>query len=146
MKRKTMYWTLGVLLITGVLLSFGFRQFSPEIKEKMLDLKIAVISEELQLNAAQKEELNRLKPAIQEKMEQMHQNRNAFKEKVKKLLLSDTLDQAALNQAISEHRASMDDMIQFAVTQLASFHSTLTPEQKTKLVEKLDKFCHHHRP
>jgi hypothetical protein len=39
----------------------------------------------------------------------------------------------------------MDEMIDLAVVRIAEFHRTLTPEQKAKLVKKVESFRKYHQ-
>jgi len=40
----------------------------------------------------------------------------------------------------------MDELIDLGIDRLVEFHKTLTPEQKTKLVKKLENFEKWHHP
>jgi hypothetical protein len=46
---------------------------------------------------------------------------------------------------IAEHRAQMDEAVDLIVDRMVEFHKTLTPEQKEKLVAKIEtsKKWHH---
>jgi Spy/CpxP family protein refolding chaperone len=55
-------------------------------------------------------------------------------------LRSEEIDQELVKARIAEHRAKMDHIIDLLVVRLAEFHKTLTPEQKEKLVAKLETF------
>jgi Spy/CpxP family protein refolding chaperone len=47
---------------------------------------------------------------------------------------------------IAERRAQMDEIVDLIVVRLAEFHKTLTPEQKEKLIAKIETFKKwHHR-
>jgi Spy/CpxP family protein refolding chaperone len=60
-------------------------------------------------------------------------------------LRKEEIDQQRLKDLISQKRAQMDEIIDLAVVRLAAFHSTLSPEQREKLVAKLEYFRKKHQ-
>ena len=54
--------------------------------------------------------------------------------------------EAELKSLIARHRVQMDELIDMALERLVAFHKTLTPEQKAKLVKKLEDFDRWHHP
>ncbi len=75
-----------------------------------------------------------------EKAQQMHTNKESMHEELVAQLRSEEIDQALVKARIAEHREKMDHIIDLLVVRIAEFHKTLTPEQKEKLVTKLETF------
>ena len=61
-------------------------------------------------------------------------------DELKRQLSGNTIDTVRVKTLIAEHRAGMDDVIDLVVDRMAEFHATLLPEQREKLVSKLEKF------
>jgi len=53
---------------------------------------------------------------------------------------SEEINQERLKVLIAERRSQMDEFIDLALARLAEFHKTLTPEQRAKLVAKIETF------
>ena len=55
-------------------------------------------------------------------------------------LEKEEMDADELKQIAARHRTQMDEIIDLGIDRLVEFHKTLTPEQKAKLLEKLEDF------
>jgi Spy/CpxP family protein refolding chaperone len=76
----------------------------------------------------------------------MHADKASMHEELVVQLRSEEIDQVRVKDLIAEHRAKMDEIVDLVVTRLSEFHQTLTPEQKEKLVAKIETFKKwHHR-
>jgi protein CpxP len=141
MLKKGLYFLLIGILISGLGLFSGCRRSSHAHKaEFMMDY----ISETLDLDESQKAQLNQIKDELMSKARQMHANREAMYDELVAQLRSEEIDQARVKEMIAERRAQMDDIIDLVVVRLAEFHKTLTPEQKDKLVAKIETFKRWH--
>ncbi len=58
---------------------------------------------------------------------------------IKEMMLSSQLDQARLNARVEKIQAHTSDLIRFVFTKFTELHDMLTPEQRTKLVEEMEK-------
>ena len=96
-----------------------------------------LMAEDLRLAQQQ---LNQIKDELMAKREQMHATKAKYYDEAVTMLRSEEIDQVRVKEIIAEHRAQMDEMIDLMVQRFAEFHSTLTPEQKAKLVKKLEDF------
>jgi Spy/CpxP family protein refolding chaperone len=126
-----------ISLVFGVGLFSGCR---PHGNHRGVEFAMDYVTEVLDLNEAQQQQLNQIKDELMAKREQMHANKAKYYDEAVAQLLSEEIDQARVKEIIAEHRAQMDEMIDLVVVRFAEFHSTLTPEQKTKLVNKLEGF------
>jgi len=142
MVRKASYIALIAVLFSGLLAFTGCRRHRPQ---KGAAFMVDYMAEVLDLDDVQMETLEQIKEEILEKAEQMRDDGKAIHKAVMVQLGSDVIDKEQLKKAIAKHRAQMDEMIEITVDRLAEFHQLLTPEQKAKLVGKLEKFEKWHR-
>ncbi|MCX5804919.1 MAG: Spy/CpxP family protein refolding chaperone [Proteobacteria bacterium] len=105
--------------------------------ERMVDRITEKLKSKLELNAAQQEQLDGIKEELKKKMAEMKKNHASKKEEFLTLLQSDTIDQEKLKKMINEKKARMDEFSSLMIDKLVKFHSTLSPEQKEKLVKYL---------
>jgi Spy/CpxP family protein refolding chaperone len=137
MLKKRWSILMIALLIAGVAGFSGCRRPSHAHKAEFM---VDYISETLDLSESQQEQLNQIKDELMEKAQQMHANRASMHQAVVTQLRSEEIDQAQVKAMIAEHRAKMDEIIDLIVVRLAEFHKTLTPEQKEKLIAKIETF------
>jgi Spy/CpxP family protein refolding chaperone len=104
------------------------------------------ISETLDLNDTQQAQLNQIKDDVMTKARQMRTDKESMREEFVAQLRSEEIDEVRVKAVIAEHRAQMDEVVDLIVGRMAEFHKTLTPEQKEKLVTKIETFKKwHHR-
>jgi hypothetical protein len=139
---KSLSIALIFILVSGLLVFSGCRHSSHRHKAEWL---VDYISETLDLTEPQQEDLNRMKDELLEKGRQMRAGKMAIREELLAQLPNDELDEERLKEVIFENKAQMEEMIPFFIKRLADFHRTLKPEQKTKLVAKLEDMCKWHR-
>jgi Spy/CpxP family protein refolding chaperone len=137
MLKKGLYISVVALLIAGVAGLSGCRRHSHAHKAEFM---VDYITETLDLTESQQEQLNRTKDELMGKARQMHTNKESMHEELVAQLRSEEIDQELVKAKIAEHRARMDDIIDLIVVRLAEFHKTLTPEQKEKLIAKIESF------
>ena len=70
----------------------------------------------------------------------MHADKESMREELVAQLRSEEIDQERVKTLVAEHRAKMDEIVDLIVVRLAEFHKTLTPEQKEKLITKIETF------
>jgi len=68
----------------------------------------------------------------------MKENRLAMRKEVLTQLRNDAVDQEQLKKVFNEHKAKADETISLLIARLSEFHSTLSPEQKEKLVKHFE--------
>ena len=126
-----------ILLICVAFLG-GCQRPSPErMMDRIADRITEKLKSELNLNAAQQEQLESIKLEVKNKMAEMKKNHASKKEEFLSLLQSDAIDQDRLKKMINERRVKMDEFSSIMIDKLAKFHSTLNPEQKERLVKYL---------
>jgi Spy/CpxP family protein refolding chaperone len=85
-----------------------------------------------------------IKDELMEKGEQMKAGRESMHEEIVAQLGSEEINQARMKNLIAERRAQIDEFIDLALARLVEFHKTLTPEQRDKLVAKIETFKRWH--
>jgi Spy/CpxP family protein refolding chaperone len=143
MAKKGLTILLIGMLISGVGLFSGCRRHSHSHKAEFM---VDYISETLDLNDSQQEQLDQIKDELLTKAQDMHADKASMHEELVAQLRSEEIDQVRVKALIAEHRAKMDEIVDLVVIRLSEFHKTLTPEQKEKLVAKIETFKKwHHR-
>ena len=137
MVRKGLYFLIIGVLISSLGLFSGCRRSSHAYKAEFM---VDYISETLDLDENQQAQLNQIKDELMAKVGQMRADRASMQEELLAQLRSEEIDQARIKAMIAERRAQMDAIIDLIVVRLAEFHKTLTPEQKEKLVAKIETF------
>jgi protein CpxP len=93
----------------------------------------------LKLDAAQTAKLEKIKEEFLARRPDMVKMREESFKDVKEMMLSPQLDQAQLNARTEKIQANAVDMIRFVSAKFAELHDMLTPEQRSKLVEEMEK-------
>ena len=137
MVRKGLYFLIIGVLISSLGLFSGCRRSSHAYKAEFM---VDYISETLDLDDNQQAQLNQIKDELMAKVGQMRADRASMRDELVAQLRSEEIDQARIKAMIAERRAQMDAIIDLIVVRLAEFHKTLTPEQREKLVGKIETF------
>ena len=137
MIKKGLYISLIGMLISGVALFSGCRRHSHSHKAEFM---VDYISETLDLNESQQAQLDQIKNELLAKAQGMHADKESMGEELVAQLRSEEIDQVRVKTLVAEHRAKMDEIVDLIVVRLAEFHKTLTPEQKEKLIAKIETF------
>lgn len=143
MIKKGLYISLIGMLILGVALFSGCRRHSHSHKAEFM---VDYISETLDLNESQQAQLDQIKDELLVKAQGMHADKESMHGELVAQLRREEIDQERVKTLVAEHRAKMDEIVDLIVVRLAEFHKTLTPEQKEKLIAKIETFKKwHHR-
>lgn len=102
------------------------------------------VAEVLDLTEIQQKELDSIRGELEDKIKTMHGDKEMMHTALKEQLASEHVDQETIKEIIAEHRSRMDEVIDLAVERLTVFHAGLSPEQRQKLVSKLEMFEKHH--
>lgn len=142
MVKKRLTIALIGVLVSAALLFSGCRSHSPDHKAEFM---VDYISETLDLNDDQKAHLDEIKEEFLAKAKEMHARKEAMHTEFKAELLKEQIDKQRVKALIAQKREHMTEIFDLAVDRLAEFHTTLTPEQKEKLVAKLEYFHEKHK-
>ena len=142
MLKKRLTIVLICVFISAALLFTGCRSHSPEGKaEFMADY----IAETLDLNDGQRAQLDEIKDEFLVKAKEMHAQKEAMHAELVAELRKEDINQENLKGLIAQKRAQMDEIINLAMIRLVEFHKTLSPEQREKLVAKIEYFHEKHQ-
>ena len=142
MKKKAIFIPLTGILIAVLLTFAGCKRHA---HHKGAEFMVDYVGEVLDLTDDQKADLDQIKAEFTEKVAQMHADHDAVKAEILVQLEKDEMDAAELKQLAAQHRAKMEELIDQGIDRLVAFHKTLSPEQKAKLVNKLEDFDRWHR-
>ena len=100
----------------------------------------------LNLDAAQTAKLEKMKEEFLARRPDMEKEREESLKDLKEMMLSPQIDQARLKARTEKIQAHADDMIRFVSAKFTELHDMLTPEQRSKLIEEMEKYakCGHH--
>ena len=137
MDHKVMVIALVGITVLGLLAFTGCRKHASGLHG---ELAIDYLTESIDLDEAQQAQLESYRNEIMQQARQMHTGKKQIFEELVLQVKSEAIDRQKLKDAVAQQRVQMVDMIDLVINRLADFHSTLTPEQKEKLVAKLEKF------
>ncbi|THB77161.1 MAG: periplasmic heavy metal sensor [Desulfobulbaceae bacterium] len=141
MTRKKVLITLSIILVCSATLFTACKHVGQNRGELCLDY----VTEVLDLTAEQEQQLNEIRDEIMAKVDAVHDGHDAMHDTLRSQLTSESVDKAVLKDLVANHRQQVDGIITLAIDRLSDFHSTLTPEQKEKLITKLEKLEKHHK-
>ncbi|MGD2037819.1 MAG: Spy/CpxP family protein refolding chaperone [Desulfobacterales bacterium] len=142
MVKKRLTFIFICVFISAALLFSGCRSHSPDHK---VEFMVDYIAETLDLNDGQRAQLDEIKEEFMAKAKQMHAQKEATRAEFMAELRNEEIDQEKVRDLIAQKRSQMDEMIDLAITRLVEFHKTLLPEQREKLVAKLEWFHEKHQ-
>jgi len=133
-KRKVFSIVAGVVAVVGILFwGVGHAYRSPE-------RRMAWIAKRLNLDEQQKLKLEAVHEVMHQAREQFHQERAALFEEIAAQIQSERLNETKLLQLLEQRQAMMSQVAPQVIAKVAELHASLTPEQKTKVVEQLERF------
>lgn len=138
---------LLILFIILIIAGCARHRFYKASPEKKVEIIIKKITKELNLDEQQQTKLNQIKKELLSKHKAFHGMHSEFTEEMRAQISSSQIDQDKLNALFTEKEDQFSEMRTFAINKFAEFHAMLTPEQRIKLVEHMDKFkerCSHH--
>jgi len=140
LKKSLTILTMGAFISAALIFS-GCRAHSPQAKA---DFMVDYLAETLDLNDQQRAQLDGIKEEFLAKAREMHAQKEAMRAELMDELRKEEIDQQRIKELIAQKQAQMADLMDLAVVRLAEFHRTLTPDQREKLVAKLEWFHNQH--
>lgn len=138
--ERNKYIVIGLLTILLTLVVAGCcRHRTPEQRAERV-VKHLVTT--LKLDADQTAKLEKMKEEYLTRRPDMVKMREETMKDFKELMLSPQLDQAKLNARREKIQAHTGDLIRFVTDKFAELHDMLTPEQRSRLVEEMEKHAH----
>jgi periplasmic protein CpxP/Spy len=134
LKKISIFSVVGILFISLVGF-FGCRQSSPLVRVAFM---MDYLTEMLDLTTDQQAQLKQSVTEVFEKSKEMRPYRVEVRKAVIEQLKKDTMDQEALVTLILQNQARTEEMVKLIVQKVAEFHKTLSPEQRAKLIKKIE--------
>jgi len=135
--RTLMIITLLTLVGLGTTLFVGCHHRGGH---KGADFMVDYLTEVLDLTEGQEEMADAFKNEILSKAKEMHADKETMHAEIKAQLSSDAIDTERVKAMIVTHRKEMEVVMNLAVDRIAEFHASLSPEQRDKLIKKLEKW------
>lgn len=139
MKTKKRYIAIAVTVLSSLILFTACKHHT-----NRTGFIFDYVTEALDLTETQQIKLESIRDEIMALVDIMHEDKDEVHAILKEQITSETVDKEVIRQLVADHRSKMDSILELAIVRLSEFHSDLTPEQRTKLVEKLEKFEKHH--
>lgn len=102
--------------------------------------RMDLISEILDLDAAQKEKLRAVHNTMQEGKQAFSQIRLQTLDELLDQVSGESLDQDRIRQMVQRHQSIVDAFAPQVIAKIAEFHAVLTPDQKAKAAEFMTKW------
>jgi len=136
-KYKKLFAIIALFSLAGMNACRPWKHKSPEERAEWM---VKRISKELDLNDTQKQALNRIKDEFVAKHKADRPQMEAQFAALSDLVRSDTIDQAKLKDLRKKHQAHRESMENFFVEKAIEFHKVLTPEQRVKAADLMQKY------
>ncbi len=137
MKRKHLFTVITLGLIIGMTVFVGCK---PNGHGRRHAFALDYISETLDLTDAQESKLAEIQKEVKAKVEDLHKEKQAMHATLKEQIAADQMDEKVIKSIVAQHREKMTQVIDLVVDRLLAFHKELTPDQKAKLIKKIEKF------
>jgi Spy/CpxP family protein refolding chaperone len=105
-----------------------------------LGFMMEMLTKDLDLNAQQKTDIDKIKDEIKTKMEANKDKRKGQAEDFENLLRQSSLDKNQVLEMQSKHETDREDMKNFMAEEMVKFHGVLTQEQRNKAADKMKEF------
>jgi len=136
--KKLLLWGFIVFFLVAGTAGISFAQKVKQLRDKgPMSFMMKKITDDLNLTDQQKAEVDKIREEIKAKREVMKKNRVSNKTDFENAFKQDKLDKETLKSIMQKGDAERDEMRDFMMDELIKFHAVLTPDQRTKAVEKM---------
>jgi Spy/CpxP family protein refolding chaperone len=97
------------------------------------------IASHLDLTESQKTDLNAIAGDVLAKAKEMHADHEAHRQEFAEMVLQESISRETVDRLMNEKFDRMKALTGMVADRLIEFHATLTPEQRTKIVELMEK-------
>ena len=148
-------WSVGkkvfLTLLTAVFIVVGAAGFS--FANKMMHprnggplmMMLDKISNDLNLSADQKTQVQAIKDEIKQKMESRKKDHQSGMSDFENAFKQDKLDKETLKTIEQKNEADRQEMKDFFMDELVKFHDILTPDQRAQVVQKMEDIKKDHK-
>jgi hypothetical protein len=148
MKKSTKIIAVCVLTlgVTSGVFAFGAHSGWKMSPEKKAEYMTDMITENLELNTFQQENLTALSVTVLHMMNEVRSSRDDHMALVQQILSEPTMDQAAALQMIQQKTQTINDNAPQLIASIAGFLDSLDNEQKQELREHMaERMSRHHK-
>jgi periplasmic protein CpxP/Spy len=131
---------LPLMVFSNGCRNFFMNHFHSDSPGKMADKIAAHFSDELKLDKAQKEKLDKIKDDIISKHKEMQKESEPLFEEIHKEITKDSIDKDKLVSLMNKMGANHQSMHPFIADKIIEFQGMLTKEQKEILAKKINEF------
>ncbi len=135
--KRYLFTAITLILILGMTIFVGCKPNGHRSKHAFA---LDYISETLDLTDVQASKLTEIKEEVEAKVDALHKEKQTMHATLKEQLAADRMDETVVRSLIAQHREKMTEVIDLVVDRLMAFHGELTPDQKAKLIKKIEKF------
>jgi protein CpxP len=111
--------------------------------EERADFFVSRIASSLDLTKEQVDKVNKIKDELLARTKTSSGERETTYKELIEMVKNDKLNRDSVENFINKREAKMKELKPFIIDKIVEFHYILTPEQRNKVAEKLDKFFHY---
>ena len=141
-------WTIVTLLLTATIgtLFMGCKRHGGDFftSDEHITHVINKLEKELNLDAAQKEELQQIASEIKVKIGDMQAERKTKHQEIIQLIRQEQVSADDVDALITSHQQKMEALADFTGQEFIRLHTLLTPEQREKLAVMLESHLKDH--
>ena len=128
-----------IVLLTALLVLIVAGCCRHKTPEQRAERAVQHLVTTLKLDADQTAKLEKMKEEFLARRPEMVKMREETLHDIEEMMRSPQLDQAKLNARTEKMQAHTNDLIRFVSAKFAELHDMLTPEQRIKLAEEMEK-------
>jgi periplasmic protein CpxP/Spy len=142
-KKKKIASIISTILLVGVVFTMtsclGFGHHGKKMHDDYVEFFLFKITKELDLNESQQNFLKETVKELKQNKEELHKDKSNHVKKLKNLINSDYITENELEELFEEKHKEMETIKEKLISKIVEFHSTLTKEQKSKVIKLIDK-------
>ena len=136
--KKLLLWGLIIFFLISGVAGVTFAQKMKQFRDKgPMFFMMGKIVDDLNLTVQQKADVDKIREEIKAKRESMKKDHESGMTDFENAFKQDKLDKETLKSIMQKREAQREEMKDFMLDELVKFHAILTPEQRTKAVEKV---------
>ncbi len=136
--KKLLLWGFIVFFVIAGVAGVSYAQKMKQFRDKgPMFFMMEKIVKDLNLTEQQKADVDKIREEIKAKRESMKKDHESGMTDFENAFKQDKLDKETLKSIMQKREAQREEMKDFMLDELIKFHAVLTPEQRTKAVEKV---------
>jgi len=137
-RKKLLLWGFIVFFVIAGAAGVTYAQKMKQFRDKgPMFFMMEQVVKDLNLTDQQKTDVDKIREEIKAKMESNKKDHESGMTDFENAFKQDKLDKETLKSIMQKREAKREEMKDFMLDELIKFHAILTPEQRTKAVEKV---------